>query len=65
MAFRQQIDFAVKHDLPLIIHSRKSFAEILSVLNEYKQTKMKGIFHCFSGDVNQAKKVIEKGFYLG
>jgi len=65
MAFRQQIEFAIKHDLPLIIHSRKSFTEILSVLNEYKQTKMKGIFHCFSGDVNQAKKVIEKGFYLG
>lgn len=65
MAFKQQIDFALLHDLPLIIHSRKSFAEILHVLNEYPKANFKGIFHCFSGDINQAKKVIEKGFYLG
>ncbi|HPX60014.1 MAG TPA: TatD family hydrolase [Bacteroidales bacterium] len=64
-AFRKQIDFALSHDLPLVIHSRKSFAEILTVLNEYSQYALKGVFHCFSGDINQAKKAIEKNFYLG
>lgn len=64
-AFCKQIDFALAHDLPLVIHSRKAFAEILSVLNDYKSKELKGVFHCFSGDLNQAKKVIEKGFYLG
>ncbi|HON20749.1 MAG TPA: TatD family hydrolase, partial [Bacteroidales bacterium] len=58
-------DFALSHDLPLVIHSRKSFAEILAVLNEYSQYALKGVFHCFSGDINQAKKAIEKNFYLG
>ncbi|MDD3281252.1 MAG: TatD family hydrolase [Bacteroidales bacterium] len=61
----QQIDFALRFDLPLVIHSRKSFAEILAILNEYSKHSLKGVFHCFSGDINQAKKVIEKGFYLG
>lgn len=65
IVFRQQIDFAINHNLPIVIHSRKSFAEILSILNDYKGTILKGVFHCFSGDLNQAKKVIEKGFYLG
>lgn len=62
---RQQIDFALRIDLPLVIHSRKSFAEILAIFNEYSNHSLKGVFHCFSGDINQAKKVIKKGFYLG
>lgn len=65
IVFRQQIEFALKFDLPLVIHSRKSFAEILAILNEYSKFSLKGVFHCFSGDIHQAKKVIEKGFYLG
>ena len=65
MAFRQQIEFAIKRDLPLIFISRKSFTEILSVLNELQANEDERNFFIVSGDVNQAKKVIEKGFYLG
>ncbi len=65
VVFRKQIDFALIHNLPLVIHSRKSFAEILHILNDYSHTSLKGVFHCFSGDLNQAIKAIEKGFYLG
>ncbi len=65
IVFRKQIEFALSHNLPLVIHVRKSFAEVFTILNEYSQYSLKGVFHCFSGDINQAKKAIEKKFYLG
>jgi len=64
-AFRFQIELALKHDLPLVIHSRKSLEEIFQVLLPYKGTKLKGVFHCYPGDLVQAEKIIEMGFYLG
>lgn len=64
-AFRFQIELALKHDLPLIIHSRKSLEEIFQVLLPYQGTKLKGVFHCYPGDVVQAEKALEMGFYLG
>jgi TatD DNase family protein len=64
-AFEQHIEWAIKLDLPIVIHSRKSLDEILKVLDNYKNSNVKGVFHCFPGNVIQAKKVIERGFYLG
>ncbi len=64
-AFHEQIEWALQYDLPIVIHSRNSTDECINVVAEHKTDKLKGVFHCFSGDVEQAKKIIELGFYLG
>jgi TatD DNase family protein len=63
--FRQQIDWALEYDLPIVIHSREAMAETVEVINEYTGKGLRGIFHCFSGDEASAQKVIAAGFYLG
>jgi len=64
-AFSIQIDWAIELDLPIIIHSRESFNEIFKILETKKKPKLRGIFHCFSGDIDQAFQAIDLGFYLG
>jgi TatD DNase family protein len=64
-AFRRQIEWALQYDIPVVIHSRESTDECIQVIKEHQKGKLKGIFHCFSGSVEQAKQIIELGFYLG
>ena len=64
-AFRTQIEWAKQFGLPIVIHCREAFDEIFEILNEMKDEKLRGIFHCFSGTLEQAYKVIGLGFYLG
>jgi TatD DNase family protein len=64
-AFRRQIVFAAKNGLPAIIHSRKSFQEIIPVLNDFRGENLKGVFHAFSGNMQDAEKAISLGFMLG
>ncbi|MEI8202700.1 MAG: TatD family hydrolase [Bacteroidota bacterium] len=64
-AFRRQLDLSLEYDLPIVIHCRKSFDEIIHVLHDYKNNMPHGVFHCFPGDIHQAEIVIEMGFFLG
>jgi len=64
-AFRTQINWAKEANLPLVIHCRAAFNEVYAILKEEHDEKLKGIFHCFSGDPEQANQIIELGFYLG
>ena len=64
-AFEKQIDWAIEKDLPIVIHTRESFEETFDVLERKKHPKLRGIFHCFSGTLEQAKHAIELGFVLG
>jgi len=64
-AFRFQIRLAVKNDLPIVIHCRESFDEIFKILEEEKCDNLRGVFHCFTGNIDQAKKAIGLGFLLG
>ncbi|WGH27987.1 MAG: TatD family hydrolase [Candidatus Bostrichicola ureolyticus] len=66
-AFSTQISWAKKKKLPIVIHSRKAFNEIFNILeSEYSNsTTIKGIFHCFSGTLEQANKIINFGMKLG
>ena len=57
-AFTQQINWALEFNLPIVIHSRSSFDEIYEILSGFKKLP-KGIFHCFSGNEEQANKIIE------
>lgn len=64
-AFRMQIRWAKQMNLPIVIHCRESFNEIMTILKEEKDEHLRGIFHCFTGSVEQAQQVIGLGFYLG
>ena len=64
-AFRFQIKLAIKNDLPIVIHCRESFDEIFEILEEERCDKLRGVFHCFTGNIDQANKVIGLGFLLG
>lgn len=65
IAFRKQIGWAKQLDLPIIIHARESTEEILEVLESEKDDKLRGIFHCFGGTVEEANRITDLGFYLG
>jgi TatD DNase family protein len=65
MAFRYQIDLALKHDLPIIIHSREANQDCIEIVKEKQQGNLRGIFHCYSGSYEQAKEIIGLGFHLG
>ena len=47
--FRKQLDFAVNNNMPVSIHVRNSMKEVFSVLEDYRNVNLKGVFHCFSG----------------
>ena len=64
-AFRKQIKWAQTYNLPIVIHSRNALDEILEVLKSEVSSKMKGIFHCYPGDTETAKQIIDMGFYIG
>jgi TatD DNase family protein len=64
-AFEIQIDWAIEKDIPIVIHTRSSFDEVFEVLERKKHPKLRGIFHCFSGDLEQAKHAISLQFLLG
>jgi TatD DNase family protein len=64
-AFRMQVRFAIKSGMPAAIHSREAFPEVFAVLDEFKGEKFAGVFHAFSGSMQDAEKAISMGFKLG
>lgn len=65
LAFREQIDWALEKGVPIVIHSRNATLACVEVLKEYKNTSLKGVFHCFSGSLEEAREILKLGFYLG
>lgn len=65
-SFRTQIEWAIEYDLPVIIHSRECFGYLYEVLSHYRDTSLRGIFHCFTGTAVDAAELMEfKGFMFG
>ncbi len=64
-AFRHQIKLAKRHKLPIVIHCREAFDEIFEVLEEEKSEDLFGIFHCFTGTIEQAHLAISYNMKLG
>ena len=64
-AFILQIKWAKEMRLPVVIHCREAFNEIYEILIQENDEKLWGIFHCFTGSLEQAHQIIELGFYLG
>jgi len=65
VAFETQLHWAKETRLPLSIHIRDGFNEALSVLKKFKSDSLRGILHCFSGGIQEAKWAIDNGFLLG
>jgi TatD DNase family protein len=64
-ALRLQIEWAKDLDLPLILHCRKSMDDVIGLVREGQDGRLKGIFHCFTGTVEQANEVRDLGFLMG
>jgi len=64
-AFKIQIGWARKRRIPIVIHVRDSFQEVFEVLQQEKQESLKGVFHSFTGNADQAEQVIDLGFKIG
>lgn len=65
-AFETQIAWAVKYNLPLVIHSRNAFPELYSIMEKHRADNISGIFHCFSGTADEARALLSfDKFMLG
>lgn len=64
-AFHEQLEWALHFDIPVSIHSRNATDECIKLVAEHQHGKLKGVFHCFSGDATQAQQIIDLGLYLG
>ncbi len=60
-----QLDLALKIKKPLILHCRDAFNDLLSILDSFKNTKLRGVFHCFSGEKKHLQKALKLGYYVG
>lgn len=65
IAFKTQIAWAKSRKLPIVIHCRDAYNEVYEVLQEEAGEDLRGIFHCFGGTLEQARQIIDLGFYLG
>jgi TatD DNase family protein len=64
-AFRTQIKWAKEKKIPIVIHCRDAFDEIFEILESEKSDDLRGIFHCFTGTLEQAKQAISYNMKLG
>lgn len=64
-ALRIQIQWAKQKQWPIILHCRESMDETIAIIREEKDENLFGIFHCFTGSADQAREIMELGFYLG
>jgi TatD DNase family protein len=64
-ALIKQLQWAEELQLPVALHTRNANDEVLSIIQSLKLKNLRGVFHCFSGTIEQAQQMIELGFYLG
>lgn len=64
-AFTQQLNWAKEFNLPVVIHTRDSIQETLSLLSKEQDGSLSGVFHCFGGSVEEAKAINDLNFHLG
>jgi len=64
-AFTQQLRWAIEYDFPIVIHCRDAYRETLSILEKEYAPNLRGVFHCFSGNLEDAQRAINMGFKIG
>lgn len=65
IAFNIQCEWALHYHLPIVIHCRESIDETIELVNPWAVKGVRGVFHCFSGNLDQARRMMDMGFYLG
>ena len=65
IAFRHQVNLAKEYKLPIVIHVRESFDQVYTVLKEENNEELNGVFHSFTGTLDQAKSIFDLGFKIG
>lgn len=64
-AFRFQLQLAIKHNLPVAIHTREAFSEILEIVESEHQGRLRGVFHCFTGGREEAVRIMKMNMLMG
>lgn len=64
-ALRQQLDWALELDLPVMLHARDATEDMLTILREYAPKGLRGVMHCFSGSHEVAQEIVRLGLYIG
>jgi TatD DNase family protein len=64
-SFQCQVEWALQYGVPIVIHSRNSLNECIDVINKNQKGNLRGVFHCFTGSLEQAKQIIDLNFHLG
>jgi TatD DNase family protein len=62
--FAGHVDLAIQRGLPVIIHTREAFDDTLAVLREAGQGRVRGIVHCFTGTRDEARRILDNGFFI-
>ena len=65
LVFEKQIELALNYNLPIVIHCRDAFDHIYQILLKFSDKNLQGVFHCFTGNEEQARKIIDLNFKLG
>lgn len=66
LALEEQIRWAIRYDLPLMIHCRSAHEELMALLENYRDYGLRGVFHCFGGTAEEARRLLtHEGFVLG
>ena len=64
-AFQRQIEMALELGLPLVIHDRQAHEEVAGILQDMDAGKVGGVVHCFSGDWDLARQILDMNFSIG
>ena len=64
-AFDTQIKWAREFDLPVIIHARDAMDLTIDIVEKNQDGNLRGVFHCFTGNINQAFRIMKLGFFMG
>ncbi|HCC71565.1 MAG TPA: hydrolase TatD [Bacteroidales bacterium] len=64
-AFIEQLKTAGREDLPVVIHTRNSLDIILKIIDKTGLSNLRGVFHAFTGNIDDAREIISRGFYIG
>jgi TatD DNase family protein len=64
IVLQKQLQWSIDYNLPVCIHQRNSLKEIMEILDDFSED-LRGVFHCFTGSIDEAIQIVERGFYLG
>lgn len=64
-ALARQAEMALEYDLPVILHTREALPQTIEIISTYKSRGLTGIFHCFGGTLDEARQIMDLGFFMG